>query len=51
MANKCDSNDLIAKVLKDYNEERSNMIREILDDQGNERVVVGFIVRMSSVKN
>ena len=40
------SNHTIARSIEQYNIDRSNIIREILDDQGDERVIVGCIVKM-----
>ena len=48
MTNYCESNESIANAIKLYTDEQSEIIREILDDQGNERVRVGSIVRIKS---
>ena len=48
MTNNSNSNESISNVIKLYNDEQSDIIRDILDDQGNERVRVGCIVRMKS---
>ena len=48
MTNYSESNESIANAIKLYTDEQSEIIRDILDDQGNERVRVGSIVRIKS---